>query len=148
MIDKKWNEIAIGTEKYWEKWNLGCEKFSKNMPKDLKIIVLEIYLPRFYKDKSGKIKKYSQKRLEIINKYNSIMKECYSRFIEKISCQVISNFGNTIICQTPEVDGTNYRFFREVADKISKKLMLNQKLRILFNQKLRPRWLTIQTYSV
>ena len=141
LIDKKWNEIAIGTEKYWEKWNLGCEKFSKNMPKDLKIIVLEIYLPRFYKDKSGKIKKYSQKRLEIINKYNSIMKECYSRFIEKISCQVISNFGNTIICQTPEVDGTNYTdinedFFREVADKISKKLDVKSKIKNTIQSKV------------
>ncbi|MBT4920631.1 MAG: hypothetical protein HON10_04485, partial [Euryarchaeota archaeon] len=84
LIDKEWKKIVIGSEKYWEKWNKGCDSFSKNMPNDLKIILLEIYLPRFYKKKNGKIVKYSSKRLDIINKYNSVIKRCYAKFIESV----------------------------------------------------------------
>ena len=133
LINQDWNEITIGSEKYWEMWNKGCENFSRNIPKGLKIILLEIYLPKFYKNEKGKIEKYSSKRLEIIDNYNSIIKKCYSNFTEKVSCQVISNFGNTIICQTPEKKGTNYtnineEFFIEVAQKISKKLDIKVKI--------------------
>ena len=141
LIDKGWNEIILGSEKYWEKWNKGCESFSKNRPEDLKIILLEIYLPRFYKNKSGKIVKYSSKRLDIINKYNSVIKKCYAKFVESVKCQVISNFGNTIICQTPENEGTNYTdinedFFREVAKRILIKLDVKSKIKDTLQSKI------------
>ena len=141
LIDKDWNEVILGSEKYWEKWNKGCDSFSKNRPKDLKIILLEIYLPRFYKNKNGKIVKYSSKRLDIINKYNSVIKKCYAKFIESVKCQVISNFGNTIICQTPENEGTNYTdinedFFREVAERVLIKLNVKSKIRDTLKSKV------------
>ena len=141
LIDENWKEVSHGSDEYWNMWSLGCERLAKSLPENTKVILLEIYLPRFYKNSNGKILKYSSKRLDIINKYNSNIKKNYSIFSKLIDCEIISNFANTIICQTPENEGTNYTdinedFFREVAEKISSKLDIKSKIKDTIQSKI------------
>ena len=134
LIDDQWVKVPLGSSEYWKRWELGCEKFSKDIPKDTMVILLEIYLPEHYEHADGHITKFSDKRLELINKYNSILRRNYLYFQKMVECEVISEFSNRIVCQTPESEGMNFSninesFYQELGLKISKKLGLDTQIK-------------------
>jgi serine O-acetyltransferase len=134
LIDDQWVKVPLGSAEYWKRWELGCEKFSKDLPKDAMVILLEIYLPEHYENSNGHISKFSDKKLTVINKYNSILRKNYLSFKKMVECEVISKFSNKMVCQTPESEGTNFAnindsFCQELGMKISKKLGLDAQIK-------------------
>lgn len=134
LIDDQWVKVPLGSPEYRKRWELGCEKFLNDIPKDTRVILLEIYLPEHYQDVNGRISKFSEKRLELINKYNSILRRNYLYFQKMVGCEVISKFSDGIVCQSTESDGINFAninesFYQELGLKISKKLGLDTQIK-------------------
>lgn len=140
-IDDNWEKVTLGSPEYWKRWKSGCDNLSKNLPKNVEVILLEVYLPKHFANANGEVSKYSEEKLKLIRQHNSILEKNYSYFKENIRCKVIAKPGAKIICQTPESDGNNFTnindsFCQELAMDISEKMKLTAQLGNTLEEKI------------
>lgn len=141
LIDENWEKVALGSPEYWKRWRLGCENLSKNLPKDVQVILLEIFLPESFKNTDKGVSKYSERKLKLIRQYNSTLRKNYSYFKEMLTCKVITVPNAEMICQTPESDGNNFTnindsYCQKLAMEISEQMGLTAQLGNTLEEKI------------